>query len=59
MGRDTLMKVYTRSEAISILEAALSEFENDHEEYTGITDTERMPLINWWGEIRNLIENSS
>lgn len=53
------MKTYTRSEFISVAEAMLAEFEQDHEGHTGVSDTDRMPLIRWWEEIRNLIENTS
>lgn len=61
MGRDALMssKLYTRGEAVSILEALLAEFIDDHEEYTGISDSERMILKDWWQEIMNLLENTS
>ena len=53
------MKTVTRKEFLKAVDSILDDFENDHEEHTGYDDQHEMPMIRWWEEIRNAIENTS
>ncbi len=47
-----------RSLFCTVLEALIAEFENDHEEFTGVTENEEGPFEYWMQELNNLYENT-
>ncbi len=50
--------MYNRGTFCCVLEALVAEFENDHEEHTGVSDTDRMTFHQWVQELMNLYENT-
>lgn len=47
-----------RTAFIAMMRDMLDEMETDHEEHTGIADTETMPFKDWLGELEALHENT-
>lgn len=52
------MKTYNRRQFVNHLTKLVIEFEQDHEEHTGVGPNETMLFDDWLGEIVNLNNNT-
>ncbi|USM11565.1 hypothetical protein vBCbaSRXM_120 [Citromicrobium phage vB_CbaS-RXM] len=52
------MKTHTRSQFLVLMRALLDDMEQDHEDCTGVTETDEMPFEEWQAELTTCYENT-
>ncbi len=52
------VKLFNRKDAMKVIREMCDELEEDHEEQTGVSDVDEMPMDEWIAELRALFDNT-